>query len=177
MTLKRVQTAQSSSPAPGPRARRPAAGTSRLHADEYTTASSSVDDTNSKLETLDSSYPDFQQQGDASHSQHDEPVYYDDDNNSQFDEDVDNRARSVTVMNDREGSAFPSAARERSHTAVPTKPNSNNSTTHASSYSQNNAQRPDTTMHGDNSGSGDPEDLMDLADKARFVLFTVEPDS
>ena len=179
MTLKRVQTALSGSPIPGPRGRRLAAGSSRLHADsragvDTETVSGTVDETESNLETLDSSYRDFQQGDDMHHSQQ-EPVYYDDDSNSQFEEDSDNRQRSVTVTNERQGSAVSAAARERSHTVVPMP--QNNSTTHASSYSQSKAQHPDTTMQGASSANGDPEDLVDFADKARLVLFTVKPDS
>lgn len=191
MTLKRVQTALSKSPVPGPRAKRLAAANSRLNPGNHaatTDYSSTADDTHSTLETLatlDDTHSAFDGRGPAvpPHSAASQSVYYNDDDeyNSQFQEDRhddrvnDNRERSVTVMNDREGSTFSSAARERSHTVVPqvvltSKPKSDNSNSSASTYTRNvnTAQNVDTVMHGEDNSRY--EENVDLSDKARLAL-------
>lgn len=183
MGLKRVQTAQSKSPIPGWRGKQHiAAGKSRFYAGNGSTVvtDSTADDTHSTLETLDT-YSGFDGPTSSAASNRDAEAandqYYDDgegwDDESQHESDDTHgsRERSVTVMDEREGSisshTVTNTAREGSQTIQPQSVKPKSSDTNASTFTHVD-QGPRSVVQSDE--NADPED-MDFTDKARLTSY------
>lgn len=183
--LKRNQTAQSRSPAPGWRSKQlETAGMSRLNnsstfsTGDGTTASMTdeitADDTHSTFETVDPNHdygtpPSFRPSstsgdGDAStrnnNSHYHQHQQRNTNNAAHF-----NRARSTTVMESRAGTPFSQqSTRERSET----KPRNNNTTTTSNSGFNNNNTHYDGQSTVQEDDENDQAAEMDITNKARL---------